>query len=148
MTEKPPESDAQNSAAVLAEKGRPRGKPFTGRDDPRRNNGGVPREARELRELLKGEAEEIHEQLAALRKAGNVAAILYSHRQLVGDVPQAVDLTLKPSPDRPPVETKPLDPAGALRVLRILAQAGCLPAGMAPPDDEDLEATVTPALHS
>jgi hypothetical protein len=42
---------AQNSGPVRPP-AKPRGKPFTGKDDPRRNNGGVPKVVREVRKLL------------------------------------------------------------------------------------------------
>jgi len=65
---------------------------FTGKDDPRRNSGGVPPEVRELRALLVGDAKAIHDALMAAVKEGSVPAIIYAHTQLLGKPKERVEI--------------------------------------------------------
>lgn len=83
---------AQNSAPV--QRGRPRGKPF-GKNDPRRNNGGVPKEVRDLRLALLDDGEAVHKALMKLVRKGNTHAVLYAHQQLIGKPAQTLKLTGK-----------------------------------------------------
>jgi hypothetical protein len=73
-------------------KGKPRGRPFSGRDDPRRNKGGVPKEARELREALRAHGEEIVERFLELVRKGNVLATLKAVEHVVGRPEQTVSM--------------------------------------------------------
>lgn len=97
---------AQHSDAVrrgAKPKGKPRGRPFTGADDPRRNNGGVPKEARELKAALMKHGEEIVERFMRLVRKGNTVATVKAMEWIVGKPRQEVELTGK---DGGPVDVR------------------------------------------
>jgi hypothetical protein len=77
---------------AMEDKPKPRGKPFTGADDPRRNNGGQPKEARELRAALLAHGDEIIERFMGLVRAGNSMATCRAMEWVVGKPEQAISV--------------------------------------------------------
>lgn len=88
-----PPRRAQNSAAVPPKKAT--GKPFTGPDDPRRNNGGVPPEVREVKAALALHGMELVDRLMKLARKGNVIAIKTGLEYVLGKPTQSVEVTGK-----------------------------------------------------
>lgn len=55
------------------------------------NPGGVPKEEHDLRRLLAADGKDIHDALMDLVRAREPVAVIYAHRQLVGEPPQTVN---------------------------------------------------------
>lgn len=79
----------------------PKGKPFTGKNDPRRNNGGVPREVREVKAQAKEDADELWRLLMKKARKGDRFCIVKGLEWALGKPRLMVELTGK--------DGKPLD---------------------------------------
>jgi hypothetical protein len=93
---------------------------FTGKDDPRRNNGGIPKAVRELRASLEGDGPEIHRALMELIRGGNAPATIYAHTQLIGKPKERVEL----STDDEASEQRPTSELLAIGLGALLAKRG------------------------
>lgn len=87
------------------------------------NPGGMSREQRDLRAALKNEGEEIHRALMNLVRRGNPFAIVYAHRQLVGEPRQRMDVV--------DGSARPLAEISTTVLLAYLENRGCLGDGQA-----------------
>jgi hypothetical protein len=57
------------------------------------NPGGKPRDAKALRQALMQDGPEVHAALMALVRDGNPQAVIYAHRQLIGDPKQTIEVS-------------------------------------------------------
>jgi phosphoenolpyruvate-protein kinase (PTS system EI component) len=102
------------------------------------------KEQAHLRNALAGEGDEIHAALMALVRAGNSQAIIYAHRQLVGDPKQTAEVDQRTTARIEVTDAAEPEPSRIAGVLEVLDRVGRVPrleviGGAAQVDDAETE---------
>lgn len=90
------------------------------------NPAGMPKEALELRALLKGDAATVHAALMKLVRKGHPTVTIYAHRQLVGEPPSKVEVEVSNKngqPFRTSVNLQALSTAELVQLEALMLKA-------------------------